>query len=94
MKKLLLAVLIGIFCFGAVNTFTQESKKKETTQPKTVRVETENKVLNEQIRRLNTQINNLASQNKRLDARVKKLESEMKNLAKQVRRIDYMWPYD
>ncbi|MBO4674495.1 MAG: DUF3450 family protein [Elusimicrobiaceae bacterium] len=91
MKKLLFVTLMGVFCFAAVNTFTQQPQKKETVQEKTIRLETENKALKEQIKNLNTQVKNLDTQNKRLDARVKKLEENMDSLERRVNRMDYQW---
>ncbi|MBP5404141.1 MAG: hypothetical protein J6Y17_03525 [Elusimicrobiaceae bacterium] len=43
MKKLALAILVGIVCLGATSSFAQT--KKETTQEKILRLEVENRIL-------------------------------------------------
>ncbi|MBP5403964.1 MAG: hypothetical protein J6Y17_02615 [Elusimicrobiaceae bacterium] len=60
MKKLALAVLVGIFCLGATGAFAQA--KKETAQEKILRLEVENRVLNERVTALTQEIASLQSQ--------------------------------
>ncbi|MBP5404143.1 MAG: hypothetical protein J6Y17_03535 [Elusimicrobiaceae bacterium] len=60
MKKLAFAVFVGIFCLGATNAFAQT--KKETTQEKIIRLEVENRVLNERVTALTQEIASLQSQ--------------------------------
>lgn len=60
MRKLALAVLVGTFCLGATSSFAQT--KKETTQEKILRLEVENRVLNERVTSLTQEIASLQSQ--------------------------------
>lgn len=60
MKKLALAVLVGTLCLGATSAFAQT--KKETTQEKILRLEVENRVLNERVTSLTQEIASLQSQ--------------------------------
>ena len=60
MKKLAFAVFVGIFCLGATSAFAQT--KKETTQEKILRLEVENRVLNERVTSLTQEIASLQSQ--------------------------------
>lgn len=60
MRKLALAILVGTLCLGATSSFAQN--KKETAQEKILRLEVENRVLNERVTSLTQEIASLQSQ--------------------------------
>ena len=59
MRKLMLAVLVGVFCLGTTNTFAQT--KQETPQEKILRLEVENRVLSERVTALTQEVVSLQS---------------------------------
>lgn len=79
MKKLLLAVLVSAFCLSATNAFAQ--KKTETQQEKMIRLEVENRVLNEQITRLTEQIVTLQVKMAELEKKQQSQATTLQNTA-------------
>lgn len=60
MKKRIIALLIGVLCLSAINGFAQT--QKETPQEKIIRLEVENRVLEERVKGLTQEIVSLQSQ--------------------------------
>lgn len=63
MKKLMTCTLVGLFCLNATGAIAQS--KQETPQERILRLETENKVLQNQIQALTQQVQELAAQIKK-----------------------------